>query len=90
MYASPRRVGARSIVLTRDAVLVAGGKSPAESAERHGPGTFWVASREDGSKKAACALPAPPVLDGMALTDAGVLVSTIDGAVACLRTKNDG
>jgi len=80
---------ARSIVLTRDALLVAGGKSPTESAERHGPGVFWVASREDGSKTAACALPAPPVLDGMALTDAGVFVSTIDGAVVCLRTKND-
>ncbi|KPK41398.1 MAG: hypothetical protein AMK72_15255 [Planctomycetes bacterium SM23_25] len=81
---------ARSIVLTRDALLVAGGKSPAGSAESHGPGTFWVASREDGSRKAACALPAPPVLDGMALTDAGVFLSTIDGAVVCLGPKNDG
>ena len=80
---------ARSIVLTRDALLVAGGKSPTESAASHGPGTFWVASREDGSKKAACALRAGPVLDGMALTDAGVFVSTIDGAVVCLRATND-
>ena len=80
---------ARSVVLTRDALLVAGGKSPTETAENHGPGTFWVASREDGSKRAACALPAPPVLDGMALTDAGVLVSTIDGTIVCLRTEND-
>ncbi len=78
---------ARSIVLTRDGLLVAGGKSPTESAERHGPGTFWVVSREDGSKQAACALPAPPVLDGMALTDAGVFISTIDGTVVCLRAK---
>ena len=75
---------ARSIVLTRDALLVAGGESLTESAESHGPGTFWVASREDGSKISACALPAPPVLDGMALTDAGVFVSTIEGTVACL------
>ena len=81
---------ARSIVLARDALLVAGGKSPTESAASHGPGTFWVASRDDGSQRSACALPAPPVLDGMALTDAGVFVSTIDGTVACLRTKNDG
>ncbi len=79
----------RSIVLTRDALLVAGGKSPTESAESHGPGTFWAASRDDGSRRAACALPAPPVLDGMALTDSGVFVSTIDGTVVCLRTKND-
>jgi len=77
---------ARSMVVTRDALLVAGGKSPTESAESHGPGIFWVASREDGSKKAACVLPAPPVLDGIALTDAGVFVSTIDGTVVCLAT----
>jgi len=80
---------ARSVVLTRDALLVAGGKSPTESAVRHGPGTFWVASRQDGSKRTACVLPAPPVLDGMALTDAGVFVSTIDGTVVCLRSKNE-
>jgi len=80
---------ARSIVLTRDALLVAGGKSPTESAESHGPGTFWVASREDGSKRAACLLPAPPVLDGMALTGVGVFVSTIDGSVVCLRTNSE-
>ena len=78
---------ARSIVLTRDALLVAGGKSPTESAESHGPGSFWVASREDGSKISACALPAGPVLDGMAMTDAGVFISTIDGTVVCLRAK---
>ena len=80
---------ARSIVLTRDALLVAGGKSAAESAGTHGPGTFWVASREDGSRQATCALPAPPVLDGMALTDAGVFVSTIDGAVVCIQGRKD-
>ncbi len=80
---------ARSLVLSRDALLIAGGTSPTETAESHGPGTFRVASREDGLKKAACALPAPPVLDGMALTGAGVFVSTIDGSVVCLRTKNE-
>ena len=76
---------ARSIVLTRDALLAAGGKSLTENATTHGPGTFWVASREDGSKKAVCEIPAPPVLDGMALTDVGVFISTIDGTVVCLR-----
>jgi len=80
----------RSIVLTRDALLVAGGKSLTETAASHGPGTFWVASRQDGSTKAACALPAPPVQDGMAVTDEGVFVSTIDGTIVCLRTNNDG
>jgi len=79
----------RSIVLARDALLLAGGESPTEGAANHGPGTFWVASRENGSQSAACTLPAPPVLDGMALTDSGVFVSTIDGSVVCLRTKAD-
>ncbi|UCG48843.1 MAG: PQQ-binding-like beta-propeller repeat protein [Phycisphaerales bacterium] len=78
---------ARSIVLTRDALLVAGGKSPTESAESHGPGTFWIASRKDGSKKVTCALPASPVLDGMALTEEGVFVSTIDGSVVNIRER---
>jgi hypothetical protein len=76
---------ARSIVLTRDALLVAGGKSPIESAASHGQGIFWITSRQDGSKKASCVLPAPPVLDGMALTDEGVFVCTIDGAVLNIR-----
>jgi len=31
-------------------------------------------------------LPAPPVLDGMALTDSGVFVAAIDGSVVCLRS----
>ena len=48
-------------VVARDALLLAGGKSLAESSENHGPGTFWVASREDGSKRSTCMLPAPPV-----------------------------
>ena len=78
---------ARAIVLTRDALLVAGGTSPTETAASHGPGTFWVASREDGSKRAACTLPAGPVLDGMALTDAGVFIATINGTVVCLRRR---
>jgi len=76
---------ARSIVLTRDALLVAGGKSLTESAEHHGRGTFLIASRADGAKQGDCALPAPPILDGMALTGSGVFVSTIDGSVLCLR-----
>jgi outer membrane protein assembly factor BamB len=77
----------RSIVLSRDAVLVAGGASLTESAQNHGPGTFWIVSRKDGSKKAECTIPAPPILDGMALTDSGVFVSTMSGLVVCLRSR---
>jgi hypothetical protein len=76
---------ARSMALARDALLVAGGRSAAESAESHGPGTLWVASREDGSRKASSKLPAPPILDGMALTSGGVFVSGLDGSLSCLR-----
>ena len=79
---------ARSIVLTRDALLVAGGRSLTESAEHHAPGRFWIASRRDGAKQGECELPAPPILDGMALTASGVFVSTIDGTVVCLRHTN--
>jgi len=75
----------RSMVLTPDALLLAGDESPAENAANRGPGVFWVASRDDGSKTFAGVLPAPPVLDGMALTDYGVFVSMIDGAVTCQR-----
>jgi len=80
-WTAPVPFVARSIVLARDSLLVAGGESLTESAENHGPGTFWVASREDGSRKAGCTLPAPPVLDGMALTEAGVFVSALDGSL---------
>ncbi len=79
---------ARSIVLTRDALLVAGGKSPTESADSLGPGSCWIVSRQDGSRMAACDLPAPPVLDGMAVTAAGVFISTVDGTIICLRADN--
>ena len=76
---------ARSLVLTKDALLVAGGKSLTESAEHHAPGRFRIASRKDGAKLGECELPAPPILDGMALAASGVFVSTIDGSVLCLR-----
>ncbi|MBC8868961.1 MAG: PQQ-binding-like beta-propeller repeat protein [Planctomycetes bacterium] len=80
---------ARSIVLTTDALLVAGGESLPGAASGDTPGTLWIASRKDGAKLEDCPLPAPPVLDGMALTNYGVFVSTIDGAVICLQTKDD-
>ncbi|MDP7639762.1 MAG: hypothetical protein QGG73_08615, partial [Candidatus Hydrogenedentes bacterium] len=86
-WAAPLPFVAKSIVLTRDALLVAGGASLAETAESHGPGFLRVVARKDGSKKATSALSAPPVLDGMALTGAGIFVSTIDGSVTCLANK---
>ncbi len=77
---------ARSIVLTTDALLVAGGELLSDTASGGTPGTLWIASRKDGAKQGACPLPAQPILDGMALTDSGVFVSMTDGSIACLRT----
>jgi len=80
---------AKSIVLTRDALLVAGGQSLPDTSDRGAPGVLWIASRKDGAKRGDCPLPAPPVLDGMALTDSGVFVSMTDGSLACLRSSEN-
>lgn len=80
---------ARAILLTRDALLVAGCGSPVETAGDHGAGTLWVASREDGSKSAEYTLPAPPVLDGMAITKSGIFISTVNASLVCLQSEND-
>jgi outer membrane protein assembly factor BamB len=77
---------ARSIVLTQDALLAAGGQSLTRSADGHNPAMFWITSRKDGTKQGECRLPAPPILDGMAFVESGVFVSTTDGSVVCLRS----
>jgi outer membrane protein assembly factor BamB len=78
---------AKSIVLTRDALLVAGAQSLTESSEHHGTGTFWIVSRRDGAKQGQCELSAPPILDGVAFAASGIFVSAIDGSVSCLRSE---
>ncbi len=84
-WAEPLPFVARALVLSRDALLVAGGDGlPGTDADREA-GTFCIVSRADGGRRAACRLPAPPVLDGMALTARGIFVSTMDGKVVCLR-----
>ncbi len=76
---------ARAMVLSSDALLVAGGKGlPGTAADRE-PGTLQIVSRDDGTRRAACGLPAPPVLDGVALARQGVFVATLDGRLVCLR-----
>jgi len=72
-------------VLSPDALLVAGGDALTDTAEHHGPGRFLVASRAGGKKLVQCELPAPAILDGMALTGTGVFVSALDGSVVYLR-----
>ena len=76
---------ARSVVLARDALVVAGGNTLTETAKEHGPGRLWVVAREDGRRLAACDLPAPAILDGAALAGSALYVSTIDGSLVCVR-----
>lgn len=84
-WSEPLPFVARALVLSRDALLVAGGDGLPGTDADAAPGTFQIISRQDGGRRAACRLPAPPVLDGMALTGGGVLVSTTDGKVVCLK-----
>ena len=77
---------AKSIVLTRDALLVAGGQSLTDGPEQHRPGEFCAVSRSNGTWLSGCNLPAPPILDGMAFTKAGVFVCAIDGSVTLLKS----
>jgi outer membrane protein assembly factor BamB len=79
---------AKSIVLTRDALLVAGGESLPDATQRGEAGRLWVVSRKDGAKQEECQLPGPPVLDGMAYANPGVFVSTVDGTLVCLRNES--
>ena len=58
LWSRPLPFVASSLVLTHDALLVAGGASLTESAASHGPGTLWVVLRGDGSKEAEWAYPA--------------------------------
>lgn len=76
---------AKSIVLTRDALLIGGGPALPGVAKQDTPGILWIVSRDDGTKREDCTLTAPPILDGMAVTDAGIFVSLTDGSLACLR-----
>jgi len=78
---------ARAMVLARDGLLLAGGESLPGRSSGDAPGVLWVASREDRAKITGCALPAPPVLDGMALTARGVFVSAIDGSLTHLSDE---
>ena len=74
----------KAIVVAQDALLVAGAGSLGETKDSHGPGTLRIAARSDGAESVAYELPAPPILDGMALTGQGIFVSAIDGSLIAL------
>ena len=75
----------RAMTLTREALLIAGGEGLPATDRKGSPGIFRIVSRDSGDERFQCTLPAPPVLDGMAVTDSGVFVSTVDGKLVCLR-----
>jgi len=83
-WAMPVPFIARSIILTPDSLLVGGGTSLSESADEASAGVFRIASRKNGEMQFECELPAVPVLDGMAMTKAGVFVSAVDGSLSRL------
>jgi len=87
IWSRPLPFVARALVLSQDALLVAGSDALTDAAEHHGPGRFLVASRADGKELVQCDLPAPAILDGMALTGTGAFVSALDGSVVCLRGR---
>ncbi len=86
VWSKPLPFVARAIVLSQDALLVAGSDALPGAAGRHGPGHLLIASRADGEPLAQCNLPGPVILDGMALTADGVFVCGVDGSVVCLRS----
>ena len=77
---------ARAIVLTSDALLVAGGPSLPDTDDQDTSGRLWIVSRGEGAKRFECRIPGTPVLDGMAFANSGIFISAVKGTVTCLRT----
>lgn len=89
---------AKAMVLADDSLLLAGAavdaeevpKTPkaadplADALERDRSGRLLLVSTEDGKTRSECALPGPPVFDGMAVANGRVFLSTTKGTVVCL------
>ncbi|MCZ6795006.1 MAG: hypothetical protein O7J95_15495 [Planctomycetota bacterium] len=50
-------------------------------------GILWAVSREDGEKRAAYRLDAPPVFDSLAATSGRLYLSTMTGKVLCFANR---
>ena len=76
-----------SLVLCRDAVLVAGGVYKTGDKPTPDAGFVAVFSRAKGKKLAECALPAPVALGGVAVTGSGIVTTLRDSTVCLLGQK---
>ena len=90
----PVPIRAQAMVSAGERVVVAGAPlvgTDATWAELGGAttGLLWVVSKSDGAPLSACALPASPVWDGMAVANDRVYAALKDGSVICLE-KGEG
>ena len=82
-----------AMALAGDRLLLAGPpdlKDPAEAlsaVEGRKGGVLWDLATSTGQKRAEYPLDAPPVSDGMAAADGKLYLSTADGKVICLGSK---
>jgi len=87
----PLRINA--MVLAAETLIAAGTpdvivpNDPWAAYEGRKGGRLLVVSAEDGKIQAELTLPAPPVLDGLAVADGRVFMATRDGKVTCLGAK---
>jgi len=89
-------VRARAMVLAGETLFLAGppdlvpAEDPYSALEGRKGATLWAVSAADGRRLTACALPASPVFDGMAVASRQLYLSTIDGSVICLTGPQTG
>jgi len=76
-----------SLVLCKDAVLVAGGVYKTSDKPTADTGFVALFSRAKGEKMGECALPAPVALGGVAVTGSGIVTTLRDSTVCLLGQK---
>ena len=84
----------RGMVIAGDRLFVAGArdvvdpKDPWASIEGRMGAVLWAVSASDGGKLAEYKLDAPPIFDGLSAANGRLYVSTTDGKVVCMQSKN--
>jgi len=78
---------ARAMLLTKDALWVAGPKDVLDFSAENPSGDVWLwaVSTSDGSKKAAYSLKAAPVYDSLAAAYGNLYLTTAGGRVVCYQ-----
>jgi hypothetical protein len=83
-----------AMVRTADKVFVAGPPDIVDRKDPHGAwegrkgGVLAAYGASNGARLKERRLPSPPVWDGMAATQAGLYLSTMDGVIRCLRESD--